>query len=63
MVEQLPLRYRTLIVLRYYDELSYEEIAQQMDIPLGTVKVQLFRARDLMANILNRKKKNLRSDF
>jgi RNA polymerase sigma-70 factor (ECF subfamily) len=49
--------------LRYYDELSYEEIAQQMDIPLGTVKVQLFRARDLMANILNRKKKNLRSDF
>jgi RNA polymerase sigma-70 factor (ECF subfamily) len=63
MVEQLPLRYRTLIVLRYYDELSYEEIAQQMDIPLGTVKAQLFRARDLMANILNRKKKNLRSDF
>lgn len=63
MVEQLPLRYRTLIILRYYDELSYEEIAQQMDIPLGTVKAQLFRARDLMANILNRKKKNLRSDF
>lgn len=63
MVEQLPLRYRSLIVLRYYDELSYEEIAQQMDIPLGTVKAQLFRARDLMANILNRKKKNLRSDF
>ncbi|WP_395625388.1 RNA polymerase sigma factor [Daejeonella sp.] len=63
MVEQLPLRYRTLIILRYYDELSYEEIAQQIDIPLGTVKAQLFRARDLMANILNRKKKNLRSDF
>jgi RNA polymerase sigma factor (sigma-70 family) len=63
MVEQLPLRYRSLIVLRYYDELSYEEIAQQMDVPLGTVKAQLFRARDLMANILNRKKKNLRSDF
>lgn len=63
MVEQLPLRYRTLIVLRYFDELSYEEIAQQINIPLGTVKAQLFRARDLMANILNRKKKNLRSDF
>lgn len=63
MVEQLPLRYRTLIVLRYYEELSYDEIAQQMDIPIGTVKAQLFRARDLMANILNRNKKNLRSDF
>jgi RNA polymerase sigma factor (sigma-70 family) len=63
MVEQLPLRYRTLIVLRYYEELSYEEIAKQVDIPIGTVKAQLFRARDLMANILNRNKKNLRSDF
>jgi RNA polymerase sigma-70 factor (ECF subfamily) len=63
IVEQLPLRYRKLIILRYYDELSYEEIAQQLDIPLGTVKAQLFRARDLMANIVNRNKKNLRSDF
>jgi len=63
IVEQLPQRYRTLIILRYYDEQSYEEIAQQLDLPLGTVKAQLFRARDLMANIMNRKKKNLRSDF
>lgn len=63
IVEQLPSRYRTLIILRYYDELSYEEIASQLDIPLGTVKAQLFRARDLLANIMNRKKNNLRSDF
>lgn len=63
IVDQLPQRYRTLIVLRYYDEQSYEEIAQQLDLPLGTVKAQLFRARDLMSNIMNRRKKNLRSDF
>lgn len=63
IVEQLPMRYRTLIILRYYDELSYEEISQQLDIPLGTVKAQLFRARDLMSNIMNRRKQNLRSDF
>ncbi len=63
IVEQLPQRYRTLIILRYYDEESYEEIAQQLDLPLGTVKAQLFRARDLMSNIMNRRKKNLRSDF
>lgn len=63
IVEQLPSRYRTLIVLRYYEEQSYEEIAQQLDLPLGTVKAQLFRARDLLANIMNRKKTNLRSDF
>jgi len=63
IVDQLPIRYRKLIILRYYDEQSYEEIAKQLDIPLGTVKAQLFRARDLMANIINRNKKNLRSDF
>lgn len=63
IVEQLPMRYRTLIILRYYDELSYDEISQQLDIPLGTVKAQLFRARDLMSNIMNRRKQNLRSDF
>lgn len=63
IVDKLPSRYRTLIVLRYFDELSYEEIAQQLDLPLGTVKAQLFRARDLLSNVLNRRKKNLSGDF
>jgi RNA polymerase sigma factor (sigma-70 family) len=63
IVDRLPSRYKTLIVLRYFDELSYEEIAQQLDLPLGTVKAQLFRARDLLSNVLNRRKKNLSGDF
>ncbi len=63
IVEHLPSRYRTLIILRYFEEQSYEEIARQLDLPLGTVKAQLFRARDLLANVMNRKKNNLRSDF
>lgn len=63
IVDQLPSRYRTLIILRYFEEQSYEEIANQLDLPLGTVKAQLFRARDLLANVMNRKKTNLRSDF
>ncbi len=63
IVDKLPNRYRILIQLRYFDELSYEEIAQQLDLPLGTVKAQLFRARDLLSNVMNRNKKNLRSDF
>lgn len=63
IVDKLPPRYRTLIILRYFDELSYEEIATQLDLPLGTVKAQLFRARDLLSNVMNQKKKNLRSDF
>ena len=57
MVDKLPSRYRTLITMRYYDELSYEEIALQLESPLGTVKAQLFRAHSLMFNVLNRKKK------
>lgn len=63
IVDKLPLRYKTLIVMRYFEELSYEEIAQQLDLPLGTVKAQLFRARDLLSNIINRRKKNPGSDF
>ena len=54
LVETLPIRYRNLITLRYFEELSYEEIAQQLDLPLGTVKAQLFRARYLLGNIINR---------
>lgn len=63
IVDKLPVRYKTLIILRYYDELSYEEIAMQLDLPLGTVKAQLFRARDLLSNVLNRRKKSSKSDF
>lgn len=63
IIDRLPNRYKTLIILRYFDELSYEEIAQQLDLPLGTVKAQLFRGRDLLSNILNRRKKNPSSDF
>ncbi len=63
IVEKLPARYQVLITLRYFDELSYEEIAAQLDLPLGTVKAQLFRARDLLANVMNRKNKISRSDF
>ncbi|HEX7367013.1 MAG TPA: sigma-70 family RNA polymerase sigma factor [Pelobium sp.] len=63
VIEKLPTRYKTLIILRYFDELSYEEIAEQMDLPLGTVKAQLFRGRDLLSNVINRRKKSAKSDF
>jgi RNA polymerase sigma factor (sigma-70 family) len=54
LIDGLPSRYRNLITLRYFDELSYEEISEQLDLPLGTVKAQLFRARYLLGNIINR---------
>jgi len=54
VVSKLKPRYRNLVELRYFKEYSYEEIAEEMDIPIGTVKAQLFRARELLLNILNR---------
>jgi RNA polymerase sigma factor (sigma-70 family) len=63
IIDKLPPRYKTLIVLRYFDELSYEEIAEQLDLPLGTVKAQLFRGRDLLSNVLSKRLKSETSDF
>jgi RNA polymerase sigma factor (sigma-70 family) len=54
VVSRLKPRYRTLVELRYFKEYSYEEISEELDIPIGTVKAQLFRARELLLNILNR---------
>ncbi|MEZ5332967.1 MAG: sigma-70 family RNA polymerase sigma factor [Thermoanaerobaculia bacterium] len=44
-IEELPWEYRELIVLRHFGELSYDEIARLKEMPLGTVKNKLFRAR------------------
>jgi RNA polymerase sigma-70 factor (ECF subfamily) len=54
VVDQLKPRYKDLIVLRYFKEYSYEEIANELDLPLGTVKAQLFRAKELLYNILRK---------
>ena len=54
-VEQLPLRYKQCIQLRHFEELSYEEISIKMDLPLGTVKITLFRARKMLLNMLSNK--------
>ena len=51
-VEELPRDYRELIQLRHYAELSYEEIATLTNLPLGTVKNKLFRARNLLKDQL-----------
>ncbi len=54
VVNQLKPRYKDLIVLRYFKEYSYEEIANELNLPLGTVKAQLFRAKELLYNILKK---------
>jgi RNA polymerase sigma factor (sigma-70 family) len=52
VVSKLKPRYKTLIELRYFQEYSYEEISAEMKLPVGTVKAQLFRARELLYNII-----------
>lgn len=52
VVGKLKPRYRKLIELRYFREYSYEEIAEELNLPIGTVKAQLFRSRELLFNIL-----------
>jgi len=52
VVESMNPKYRELIQLRYFEELKYEEIAEILNIPLGTVKVRLSRAKSLLTEIL-----------
>lgn len=52
VVSQLKPKYRSLVEMRYFEEKSYEEIAEELDLPLGTVKAQLFRARTTLENVL-----------
>lgn len=58
-VTKLPSKYQRLVKLRYFQELSYEEIAKELDAPLGTVKAQLHRARELMYDIVKNKRDHL----
>jgi len=51
-VSSLKPRYRTLLELRYFKEYSYAEIAEELNLPLGTVKVQLFRSREMLFDLL-----------
>jgi RNA polymerase sigma-70 factor (ECF subfamily) len=52
VVSQMKPRYRRLVELRYFEEKSYEEISEELDLPLGTVKAQLFRARDILSALI-----------
>jgi RNA polymerase sigma-70 factor (ECF subfamily) len=58
-VTKLPAKYQRLVRLRYFDELSYDEIAKELEAPLGTVKAQLHRARELMYDLVKGKKEHI----
>lgn len=61
VVRRLKPRYQTLVELRYFNELSYEEIAKELHLPLGTVKAQLFRAREMLFKMIETTEMNDRN--
>lgn len=52
IISKLRPRYRCLVELRYFKEYTYDEIAKELDLPMGTVKAQLYRAREMLQKIL-----------
>ena len=59
LVSKLKPKYRELVEKRYFEEMSYEEIAEELNLPLGTVKAQLFRARDFLASMIEKTKDSI----
>jgi RNA polymerase sigma-70 factor (ECF subfamily) len=51
-IQQLPVEFREIIILREYEELSYQEIAAVLKCPLGTVMSRLARARSRLRDLL-----------
>ena len=52
-MERMTADYRRLIELRFFDELSYEEISRKLSIPLGTVKTRIHRARERLCRLIS----------
>ena len=52
VINKLKPHYKVLIEKRYFEEKSYEEIAQELSLPIGTVKAKLFRAREFLYNLV-----------
>ena len=59
IVENLKPKYRDLVKLRYFKEMSYEEISEELCMPLGTVKALLYRSREQLFKIISGRKEDL----
>jgi len=54
MMRELPEQYRTVILLKYLEGLSYREISERLDLPESTVEARLHRGRNYLRNLLNK---------
>jgi len=59
LVARLPSKYRKLVTMRYFEERAYQEIAEELEIPIGTVKAQLHRARELLYDMIKNQKDHI----
>lgn len=55
-ISNLPEKYRDVIKMRHMEEMSYQEISDELDLPLGTVKAHIFRAREMLYKTLKDKR-------
>jgi len=60
IIKKMSPDYRRILILRYFEEYSYAEISEKLEIPIGTVKARLFRSRELLASIM--RKHNINQD-
>jgi RNA polymerase sigma-70 factor (ECF subfamily) len=58
LIHSLPEHYRIVVVLRHQQDLSYEEIAEALNLPLGTVKARIHRAREILKTRVTRGNEN-----
>lgn len=54
-IKELKYSYQEIIQMRYFQEMSYQEIADQLNVPLHTVKIKLLRGKKLLAEIISKK--------
>ncbi len=59
LVARLPAKYRKLVTMRYFEERAYQEIAEDLEIPIGTVKAQLHRAKELLYDMVKNQKDHI----
>lgn len=52
VIDKLKPKYKELVELFYFQELSHEEISEKLNLPIGTIKAQLFRARDFLFELI-----------
>ena len=59
LVARLPTKYRKLVTMRYFEERAYQEISDELELPIGTVKAQLHRARELLYDMVKNQKDHI----